>query len=137
MSVGLASFVLLIEINIIQLPGSFLLVYFCLLFVIGRPIYYFELSFGQFSGKGPIKVWKCLPLLKGVGFAQMVSLSYITVFYNYIMALTLYYLFLSFQIPLPWAVPSEKWASSCHLNNTLNITCEKPLSQEFFELVLV
>ncbi|RWS13774.1 Sodium-dependent nutrient amino acid transporter 1-like protein [Dinothrombium tinctorium] len=49
------------------------------------------------------------------------------------MALTLYYAFLSFQIPLPWAVPSEKWASSCHLNNTLNITCEKPLSQEFFE----
>ncbi|RWS14378.1 Sodium-dependent nutrient amino acid transporter 1-like protein, partial [Dinothrombium tinctorium] len=112
---------------------SFLLVYFFLIIFIGRPLYYFELSFGQFSGKGLIKVWKCLPLFKGIGFAQLVSLSYTIIFYNYIMSLTLYYMFLSFQSPLPWSLPSEEWTSSCYLNNTSNVTCEKPLSQEFFE----
>lgn len=45
--------------------GAFLLPYILLLFLIGRPIYYLELIVGQFSGRGPIKMWKCVPALKG------------------------------------------------------------------------
>ncbi|RWS29914.1 Sodium-dependent nutrient amino acid transporter 1-like protein [Leptotrombidium deliense] len=101
---------------------------------VGRPLYYLELSLGQFSGKGPIKVWKCVPFLKGVGFAQIITVSYVIIFYNYIMAVTLYYLFMSFNNPLPWSVADESWSSSCYLNITENdFACNTSLSQEYFQ----
>lgn len=48
------------------LAGAFLIPYLLLLFVVGRPLYYLEFVLGQFSGKGPINVWKCVPALKGI-----------------------------------------------------------------------
>ncbi|RWS10844.1 sodium-dependent nutrient amino acid transporter 1-like protein, partial [Dinothrombium tinctorium] len=44
--------------------GAFLILYLLLLFIIGRPLHYMQLILGQFSGRGPIKVWKCVPALK-------------------------------------------------------------------------
>ncbi|RWS12352.1 Sodium-dependent nutrient amino acid transporter 1-like protein [Dinothrombium tinctorium] len=93
--------------------GAFLILYLLLLFIIGRPLHYMQLILGQFSGRGPIKVWKCVPALKGIGFAQLASTSYLTIFYNYLMALTLYYLFASFQNPLPWTVCNFEWVNDC------------------------
>lgn len=95
-----------------KFPGAFLIPYFLLLFLIGRPIYYLELVLGQFSGRGPIRVWKCVPAFKGVGFAQLFSTAYIAIFYNYLMAISIYYFFASFSSPLPW--------TDCHSNN---VTC--------------
>ena len=48
-----------------EILGAFLIPYLLLLFIIGRPMYYLELVLGQFSGRGPIKVWKCVPAFKG------------------------------------------------------------------------
>ncbi|KAI1284868.1 Sodium- and chloride-dependent glycine transporter 2 [Halotydeus destructor] len=93
--------------------GAFLIPYLLLLFIIGRPLYYMEIALGQFSGKGPIKIWKCVPALKGIGFAQNATTAYVIIFYNYLMALSLYYLFASFQSPLPWTVCDKDWATNC------------------------
>ncbi|XP_054169164.1 sodium-dependent nutrient amino acid transporter 1-like [Oppia nitens] len=94
--------------------GAFLIPYLIILFIIGRPLYYMELVLGQFSGRGPIRVWKCVPAFKGIGVAQIVTTIYITIFYNYLMAITLYYLFSSFQNPLPWSVCDEQWIPGGH-----------------------
>ncbi|XP_017494738.1 PREDICTED: sodium-dependent nutrient amino acid transporter 1-like, partial [Rhagoletis zephyria] len=89
--------------------GAFLIPYLLLLFLVGRPIYYLELIVGQFSGRGPIKMWKCVPALKGVGFAQLISVSYVAIFYNYLMGVSLFYFFASFASKLPWTVCNENW----------------------------
>ncbi|GBM19304.1 Sodium-dependent nutrient amino acid transporter 1 [Araneus ventricosus] len=82
--------------------GAFLIPYLLLLFIIGRPLYYLELILGQFSSQGPIKVWRMVPALKGIGYAQVVSIAYVLIFYNYLMALSIFYIFASMQSCLPW-----------------------------------
>ncbi|XP_035230754.1 sodium-dependent nutrient amino acid transporter 1-like isoform X2 [Stegodyphus dumicola] len=67
-----------------------------------RPLYYLELILGQFCSQGPIKMWRIVPAFKGVGYAQVISVSFILVFYNYLMALSVFYIFSSMQSCLPW-----------------------------------
>jgi solute carrier family 6 amino acid transporter-like protein 5/7/9/14 len=45
--------------------GAFLIPYLIVLFFIGKPIYFLELAWGQFSSYGQVKAWKAVPLLKG------------------------------------------------------------------------
>ncbi|KAF7488279.1 Sodium-dependent nutrient amino acid transporter 1 [Sarcoptes scabiei] len=103
--------------------GAFLIPYFLLLFLIGRPLYYLELILGQFSGRGPIKVWKCVPAIKGLGFAQLLSTAYISIFYNYLMGISIYYLIVSFSPELPWTNCNET------IIDQQNISC----SQYYYE----
>lgn len=45
--------------------GAFLIAYLIVLTFVGRPLYYLEMAVGQFSSKGCLEVWECVPLLKG------------------------------------------------------------------------
>jgi len=45
--------------------GAFLVPYFIMLAICGIPIFFMELSLGQFSSLGPLAVWKISPLFKG------------------------------------------------------------------------
>ena len=80
--------------------------------MVGRPIYYLELIVGQFSGRGPIKMWKCVPALKGIGYAQLFSVSYVAIFYNYLMGISIFYLVASFSSVLPWTICNDQWILS-------------------------
>ncbi|GFX51892.1 sodium-dependent nutrient amino acid transporter 1 [Trichonephila clavipes] len=82
--------------------GAFLIPYLLLLVIIGRPLYYLELILGQFSSQGPIKLWRVVPAFKGIGYAQVLSVSFVVVFYNYLMALSIFYIYSSFRECLPW-----------------------------------
>lgn len=83
--------------------GSFLLLYLVLLFVIGIPLFFLELAAGQIIRQGSIGVWKYInPRLVGIGFASCVVCSFVALYYNVIIAWSLFYLFNSFQFPLPW-----------------------------------
>ncbi|XP_054719729.1 sodium-dependent nutrient amino acid transporter 1-like [Uloborus diversus] len=104
MSVGLGNIWRFPNIAYNNGGGAFLIPYLLLLFIIGRPLYYLELILGQFCSQGPIKMWRMVPALKGVGYAQVVSVSYIIVFYNYLMALSLFYIFASWSECLPWTL---------------------------------
>ncbi|CAN7989390.1 unnamed protein product [Ixodes hexagonus] len=92
--------------------GAFLIPYFIVLFLIGKPVYFMELAIGQFVSKSHVKVWKCVPALKGIGVAQLFSTFYVTVSYNYIMALCLFYVFASMQSQLPWTHCDPEWSDS-------------------------
>ncbi|XP_055937733.1 sodium-dependent nutrient amino acid transporter 1-like [Argiope bruennichi] len=82
--------------------GAFLIPYLLLLVIIGRPLYYLELILGQFSSQGPIKLWRVVPAFKGIGYAQVLSVSFVVVFYNYLMALSIFYIYSSMRTCLPW-----------------------------------
>ena len=51
--------------------GAFLIPYLLVLVLIGRPLYFLELSMGQFSNKSSVKVWDMVPFFRGMyGFFQ-------------------------------------------------------------------
>ncbi|KAG9481503.1 hypothetical protein GDO78_010630 [Eleutherodactylus coqui] len=83
--------------------GAFLLLYFVLLLVIGIPLFFLELAAGQSIRQGSIGVWKHIsPRLAGIGFASCVVCSFVALYYNVIIGWSLFYMFSSFQYPLPW-----------------------------------
>ena len=82
--------------------GAFLIPYLCVLVFIGRPMYFLELSMGQFSGKSAAKVWDMVPIARGVGYGQCITCFYIATYYCSIIALAIHYFFASFSTTLPW-----------------------------------
>ncbi|KAG4078938.1 hypothetical protein HA402_010890 [Bradysia odoriphaga] len=93
--------------------GAFLIPYFIVLFVVGRPIYYLEMIVGQFSSRGSAKVYDMVPAMRGIGYGQVTSVGIVSTYYVSIMALTLKYFWDSFQAPLPWSVCKVEWGSEC------------------------
>uniref|UniRef100_A0A671UEG5 Transporter n=1 Tax=Sparus aurata TaxID=8175 RepID=A0A671UEG5_SPAAU len=91
--------------------GAFLIPYFVMLVVTGIPLFFLESAFGQFCSQGPINVWRAVPLLQGVGIAMLMVTLIVSIYYNVIIAYSLYYMFASFQSPLPWS-SCFSWADS-------------------------
>uniref|UniRef100_A0A8B9SHP0 Transporter n=1 Tax=Anas platyrhynchos TaxID=8839 RepID=A0A8B9SHP0_ANAPL len=89
--------------------GAFLVPYFIMLAICGIPIFFMELSLGQFSSLGPLAVWKISPLFKGVGMGTILIVSLVAIYYNMIIAYVLFYLFASLTSDLPWQHCGNWW----------------------------
>lgn len=48
-------------------PGAFMFPYFIMLVFCGIPLFFMELSFGQFASQGCLGVWRVSPMFKGKG----------------------------------------------------------------------
>uniref|UniRef100_A0A674B2H3 Transporter n=1 Tax=Salmo trutta TaxID=8032 RepID=A0A674B2H3_SALTR len=107
--------------------GVFLIPYFIMLFFTGVPLFLMELSLGQYGAAGPITVWKCCPLLKGIGIGMLCVSMLVCLYYNVIIAWTFYYLGSSFQSPLPWSCDAPANAYLCG-NATVNSSFGRALS---------
>lgn len=89
--------------------GAFLLPYVLYTWMLGIPLVLLELSYGQFSSLSPIAVWKMSPLFQGIGYGMVIVCSIVCVYYNVIIAWTLYYFTLSFSWELPWSTCNNTW----------------------------
>ncbi|XP_066277294.1 sodium- and chloride-dependent GABA transporter ine-like isoform X3 [Branchiostoma lanceolatum] len=116
--------------------GAFLIPYFIMLFLCGIPLLYMELAVGQYTQQGPVgALGKICPLLKGAGLATVVITFLFATYYNVIITWALYYLFNSFQEPLPWARCDNPWnTGNCTtgLNRSLLHNDSTSPSNEFF-----
>ncbi|XP_058405520.1 sodium- and chloride-dependent transporter XTRP3 isoform X2 [Diceros bicornis minor] len=108
--------------------GSFLVPYIIMLIVEGMPLLYLELAVGQRMRQGSIGAWRTIsPYLSGVGISSVVVSFFLSMYYNVINAWGFWYLFHSFQDPLPWSV--------CPLNGNrtgYDEECEKASSTQYF-----
>uniref|UniRef100_A0A8C5M3Y1 Transporter n=1 Tax=Leptobrachium leishanense TaxID=445787 RepID=A0A8C5M3Y1_9ANUR len=93
--------------------GAFLIPYSIMLLFTGIPLFLMELSLGQYGAAGPITVWKCCPILKGIGIGMLLVSSLVSLYYNVIIAWTFYYLGQSFHSPLPWSCEAAQYAQLC------------------------
>ncbi|XP_021377302.1 sodium- and chloride-dependent glycine transporter 1-like isoform X1 [Mizuhopecten yessoensis] len=93
--------------------GAFLIPFIIMLFVTGIPLVFMELSFGQYGSSGVVSIWKASPIFQGIGWAMFIVSVYICIYYNMIIAYTLYYLFASFTAMLPWSECGEWSTSAC------------------------
>ncbi|CAG2186639.1 Sodium- and chloride-dependent GABA transporter 2,Sodium- and chloride-dependent taurine transporter,Sodium-dependent dopamine transporter,Sodium-dependent proline transporter,Sodium-and chloride-dependent glycine transporter 2,Sodium-dependent noradrenaline transporter,Sodium- and chloride-dependent GABA transporter 1,Sodium- and chloride-dependent betaine transporter,Sodium- and chloride-dependent neutral and basic amino acid transporter B(0+),Creatine transporter,Sodium-dependent neutral amino acid tran len=108
--------------------GAFLIPFLFFLVLCGLPLLFLETTIGQFSGKGFLHVWEVCPLFKGIGVGMMIPIFVFSIYYNMIIAWTLYYIGNSFLNPLPWTTCDNYWNSpNCvvdhgFLKNIDNIT---------------
>ena len=74
-----------------------------MLFISGLPLFFLELSLGQYAGKGPLKLFgRIAPAFKGLGYGMIMISFLVVIYYNMIIAWTLYYTFAGFASELPW-----------------------------------
>uniref|UniRef100_A0A8C4XCM5 Transporter n=1 Tax=Erpetoichthys calabaricus TaxID=27687 RepID=A0A8C4XCM5_ERPCA len=93
--------------------GAFLIPYTIMLAFAGLPLFFLECSFGQFASLGPISVWKAVPIMQGVGVTVVLVSTLVAIYYNCIIGYSIYYLFASFQFPLPWSECFEWSDENC------------------------
>ncbi|MGH0165051.1 UNVERIFIED_CONTAM: hypothetical protein FKN15_049279 [Acipenser sinensis] len=89
--------------------GAFMFPYFIMLVFCGIPLFFLELSFGQFASLGCLGVWKVSPMFKGVGYGMMVVSTYIGIYYNVVICIAFYYFFMSMTNVLPWTYCNNPW----------------------------
>uniref|UniRef100_A0A8C7DUU0 Transporter n=1 Tax=Naja naja TaxID=35670 RepID=A0A8C7DUU0_NAJNA len=102
--------------------GVFLIPYTLIALLGGIPIFFLEISLGQFMKAGSITVWNIAPLFKGLGFASMVIVFYCNTYYIMVLAWGFYYLVKSFTATLPWATCGNPWNSP---DASSNLTCDE------------
>uniref|UniRef100_A0A1Y1K687 Transporter n=1 Tax=Photinus pyralis TaxID=7054 RepID=A0A1Y1K687_PHOPY len=86
--------------------GAFLVTYLIAMIFCGIPIFFQEVSIGQYLGSGGMTfVGQLCPLLKGVGYSTMTIVFLLDVYYCIIIAWTLLYFISTFlKLPdLPWS----------------------------------
>ncbi|XP_008431703.1 sodium- and chloride-dependent glycine transporter 1 [Poecilia reticulata] len=97
------------EVQGANAAGAFMLPYFIMLVFCGIPLFFLELSFGQFASLGCLGVWKISPMFKGVGYGMMVVSTYIGIYYNVVICIAFYYFFMSMTNLLPWTYCNNPW----------------------------
>ncbi|XP_064598139.1 sodium- and chloride-dependent glycine transporter 1-like isoform X2 [Liolophura sinensis] len=92
--------------------GAFLVPYFIMLLLVGVPIFFLELAFGQFASLGPISNWSFSPLFKGVGVCAVMICGVINIYYNIVLDYCIYFFFASMTQYLPWET-CDNWWNTC------------------------
>jgi hypothetical protein len=65
--------------------GAFVIPYVCILILVGKPGYFLEMIMGQFSSRGTIKVFDCVPAMRGKKLCKNLKYinSYQKTFYGF------------------------------------------------------
>ncbi|KAK0162879.1 hypothetical protein PV327_006618 [Microctonus hyperodae] len=104
--------------------GAFLIPFTVMLIIAGLPLMFMELSLGQYASLGPVAAFKRFsPLLRGLGYGMVLVSSIVMLYYNLIIAWTLYYMFASVAggSKLPWSDCGLEWSTE---------DCIEPLEAE-------
>lgn len=92
--------------------ASFLFPYIIMLIIAGLPLFFLELSIGQFASEGPITCWKMAPAFMGIGYGMVIISAVVSIYYNMIIAYAIYYMLVSFVYldgGLPWESCGHEW----------------------------
>lgn len=103
--------------------GAFIIPYFVMLLLIGLPIFFLELSFGQFASLGPLTIWKINPLFKGIGYATVATVWLFDIYYNVIVSHILFFLCASFKSifsGIPWDNCNHEWNTEFCIDSNHN-----------------
>jgi solute carrier family 6 amino acid transporter-like protein 5/7/9/14 len=103
----------------------FFIPYVIMLFFVGMPIFFFELSLGQFTSAGPLTCWNMAPVFKGIGVGMTIVSFYVGIYYNMIIAWSIWYTIATLVhcLDLPWQYCNNDFNTRlCYLNFNKNIT---------------
>jgi len=111
--------------------GAFFIPYLIMCIFGGIPVFFLELSLGQFMKAGGIACWDLVPLFRGVGISSAVCVFLCNVYYIMVLAWAVFYMIQSFSplfsnTPLPWDSCQSSWSNSstCYLPPAGNYSTE-------------
>ena len=140
--------------------GAFMVAYLVFLLLVGVPMLMLEVTIGQFMSRGGIEAWSMVPLFKGIGFASLVIVVYMNIYYIVILAWILNYFVQTiitlvtsgFNGVVPWSSCTDTegnlndWATACCSSNYVNTSgkmelqvpekCQKKAWQNASEAIL-
>ena len=104
----------------------FLIPYLTMVMCISLPMIFLESSLGQFASKSCTTIWKISPLFRGVGFCMIMVDIVVVVYYNVIIAWSIYFIYSSMSATLPWSTCDNLWntihCTTDHYKTDLNET---------------
>ncbi|KAL1242536.1 Sodium- and chloride-dependent glycine transporter [Trichinella spiralis] len=90
--------------------GAFLIPYISFLILCGVPLFFLEVSIGQFTSRSAATMWSICPIFKGVGWATIVITLMVSTYFNVIIAYSLMFFFESLTMKaLPWSLCGNWW----------------------------
>ncbi|KAJ7380044.1 hypothetical protein OS493_010751 [Desmophyllum pertusum] len=92
-----------------MVEGVFLIPYLICLVVAGAPILILEVCLGQLASQGGITAWLICPLFQGIGWASVIIVQFLNIYYIVILGWALFYMFASFTSELPWSRCGNEW----------------------------
>nr|CAB3266325.1 sodium- and chloride-dependent creatine transporter 1-like [Phallusia mammillata] len=102
--------------------GAFLIPFLLFIFTSGVPVFFLEISLGQFMKQGGIGIWGICPLMKGIGLSSTIIVFFCNCYYIMVLTWAIYYLYRSFTAVLPWATCGHSWnTQSCVTNFTIGV----------------
>lgn len=84
-----------------------MIIYGVALLTIGTAVYLMEVALGQYTSKPAISVYKIVPAAIGLGYSTILYAIFFISYYNQMVSNAIYYLFVSFNDPLPWTKCQE------------------------------
>ncbi|XP_069130315.1 sodium- and chloride-dependent glycine transporter 1-like [Argopecten irradians] len=118
--------------------GAFMIPYVIFLVLCGIPMVFLEVTFGQFASLSPVSIWRICPLFKGVGYGMVIVSGIVCVYYNIIITWTLYYLYHSLRLVLPWSLCHNWWNTEhCYLRTNTNNTVSNINGSSTYNLTMV
>ncbi|XP_063397910.1 sodium- and chloride-dependent glycine transporter 1-like isoform X2 [Mytilus trossulus] len=92
--------------------GAFVFPFILMLFLLGIPLMFLELAFGQFAALGPAAIFdRFCPLFTGLGYGMIAISGMVALYYTVIIGWCILYLFISFTAVLPWEDCHPDWAT--------------------------
>ncbi|KAI3381421.1 hypothetical protein SNEBB_000866 [Seison nebaliae] len=89
--------------------GAFLIPYLIFLLFVGVPVFFLELNIGQYTSRGPSCAYSMVPYFQGIGVCMVIVAAFLCIYYNMIIAWSLYYLVACFTKVLPWQKCKPEW----------------------------
>ncbi|XP_004226498.3 sodium- and chloride-dependent taurine transporter-like [Ciona intestinalis] len=105
--------------------GAFLIPYIIFVAVGALPVFFLEVTLGQYTNKGSSLAYQIVPLFKGLSLAVNIINYYFNVYYAVILAWALRYFFASMSAELPWSTCGNPWnTEQCFVfgRNNSNLT---------------
>ena len=92
--------------------GAFVFPFILMLFLLGIPLMFLELAFGQYAALGPAAIFeRFCPLFHGLGYGMIAISGMVALYYTVIIGWCILYLFISFTAVLPWEDCHSDWAT--------------------------
>ncbi|XP_048245862.1 sodium- and chloride-dependent betaine transporter-like isoform X2 [Haliotis rufescens] len=108
--------------------GAFLILFMFFTIIGAIPCVFLEMTIGQFSQSGPIKVWNICPAFKGIGIGSVVVTWLFTSYDNISFAWYMYYLYHSFSPNLPWNHCDNAWNTPACIHKNASVLCNDTTS---------
>ncbi|XP_077529574.1 sodium-dependent proline transporter-like [Haemaphysalis longicornis] len=101
--------------------GAYLILYLGFVYLVGLPLYLLEASMGQFSSCGPLHVFACFPLGRGLGLSMCLLAALRLLDAALVLAQGTLYWGASFTTRMPWMLCDVAWGAqphSCYVRST-------------------